>query len=295
MRMFTAILVAALIPSAAMAEDDASKTALPAPDLSAPPQPAPKPPYVELTPEHEFRLGTNFGMMYSQSDKYRLTSYQLLFAPEYEWDGRLVVTGLLRMTTTKIDMHGTDAMPFDASLSLPWQVSLGAGFRYRVWRHRLVDFSLFGQFEFPLNDNTADIDSFKLYGDAAQYMPDIDVLRKHAEVKHLWRRLSIGTTVRGHFGRWRPFLDLGYVNGQNRIVATFDQQASDLFAQAKISPKRFYDNDQSSFFYAAGTDVDVGAGIRLHLIMTVLPTGGGVYAQGEIGIVVPISIPTTWK
>lgn len=283
MRLLMTILAVTLCPSAAMAEDDASKTST-----------APVP-YQELTPEHDFRLGTSYGMMYSKSDKYRLYTHNILFTPEYEWDGRLVVTGLLRMTTATINMHGAIETPFDVQLSLPWQVSIGAGLRYRVWRHKYVDFSIYGEFEFPLTENRADIDSFELYGDAAQYMPDVDTLRRHTEVRHLWRRLSVGTTVRGHFGRWRPWIDLGYVNAQNRIVATFDKEASDLFAQAKISPKRFYDNDQSSFSYAIGTDVDVSYGIRLRISATAVPTSDGVYAQGEIGLVIPISIPTTWK
>ena len=289
MRTSTAILLAAtLFSSAAAAADPAEPATNPLPSTPVVQAPA------ATEKEHEFRLGSTGTAMHTRTEKYVLSQYSLLFTPEYEWRERLVLTALLRMSTASLTMKGPDGMPFDATLSLPWQVSLGAGVRYRVWSHKYVDLSLFGEFEFPLGENEAHIDSFELKGDAAAFVPDTEVLRSHIKVRHLWRRIHVGTTARGHFGRWRPFIEVGYVNGENRITASFDQEATDLFNQANITPKRHYDNDQSSFMYSLGTDVDVGYGIRLKAVATVIPLSDGVFVTGNLGIIVPIDIPTSW-
>jgi hypothetical protein len=282
MRFTTALIFAAtaVLPSTAKAEDGAgTATSTPA---AAP------------TPD-EFRLGTSFGALVSTSDKYTINSYNVLFAPEYEWEGRLVFTGLFRLTTASIGMVGPESMPFDAKLSLPWQFSLGSGVRVRLYRHKYFDVSLYGSFEFPLGENKASLDEFRYKGDKAEFVPELDTLRRHTEVRHVWRRLEAGATLRGHFGRWRPYIDLGYVNAMNRLVASFDDEATELFAQAEFSPDRFYNKDQSTFFYAVGTDVDVSGGIRLRISTTLIPMSDGVFFSGELGVILPIEFPNSWK
>jgi hypothetical protein len=246
--------------------------------------------------EHEFRLGSTFGGLSLQADKYRMTNFDFAFTPEYEWREMLVLTGILRLTDSKIGMLQPGGMPFDAQLSLPWQFSIGMGARFRVFRHEYVDLSLYGEFELPLGQNEASIDSVALKGETAMLFPNAgETVRKHVTITHLWRRLAVGGTVRGHFWRFRPYIDLGFISNESRIMVSFDQEAMDLLDQAKISPERFYDNGQSTFFYAVGTDFEIWNGIRLGISTTALPINGGFFFTGHVGLVVPIDLPTTWQ
>jgi hypothetical protein len=237
------------------------------------------------------RLATGFGVMSSRESDTSVTRYRFTMGPEIACGDRLTLAPFLRMNSTTIDLREKNDMPFDLSLTLPWQPTIGARADVRLfdaWKFRLT---LRGEFEAPLGENRANINSFSAKGELAKVPIDVDTIRNHVEVQHEWRSVSGSLVLSLDLGRFRPYVDVGYMVIDSSIVATFDKDASRLLADAKVRPNRFYNDGTSSLFYVAGTSIDLGKGFGLRLGGTIIPAGDKFFYAGEGAFLIPLDIP----
>ncbi|MEY4744131.1 MAG: hypothetical protein RL272_76 [Candidatus Parcubacteria bacterium] len=239
-------------------------------------------------PVFSARLEAGFGTWVSRAPDTNVLQMRFTLAPEFSYRDRLRVAPFIRMTTTNIDLLQRDGMPFDASLSLPWEPSLGARVTVdmiRFWRLHLI---ATGEFEFPLGENRAWIGSFTPRGAISDVRVDIDTLRNHVTVGHQWRSVQGALRLQGDFfGWWHPYLDLGYMYIDSRLAVNFDAQATQLLATANAHPSRYYDSSTSSFYYMLGSEFDLGRGFGLRLNATVLPTSDRLFFAGEANLLIP--------
>ncbi len=244
------------------------------------------------TPRSDYsaRLEAGFGAWTSRQSDTTVSQYRFTLAPEFAWRDTLTVAPMLRMTTTSIDLRQKDGMPFDASLSLPWQPSLGLRLGVTALRFHWFRLGFRGEVEFPLGENDAYVSSFTPRGEIAGLPIDVDTLRNHVQVRHLWSSAMGAVTLGGQFGRFRPYVDLGYMYIQSRLSVNFDAEANGLLNDAHVNPQRFYDSGTSTFYYMLGTDVDLGRGFGLRLTTTLLPTGDRLFFAAEGSIFVPFDL-----
>jgi len=241
---------------------------------------------------NRLRLETGFGILTSQSDDTGITQMHVGFAPEFTFGGgRFTIAPFFAMGTTSIDLRQKGGMPFDTSLTLPWQPSLGARLGVRLFRYEWFDLSLRGEFEFPLSENSAYISSFTPQGDLAALDIDIDTLRNHVTVSHLWTRAAVTARLGAHVGWWHPYVDVGLLHIDSRLAVQFDEEALALLNGADVSPDRYYSDSYSSFYYLVGSDFDLGHGFGLRVGVTLLPTDNSVFFRAEAGLLIPISLP----
>lgn len=240
-------------------------------------------------PDFSARLETGFGTWVSRGSDTNVLQMRFTLAPEFSYRNRLRVAPFIRMTTTDIDLMQKNGLPFDASLSLPWQPSLGARVSVdmvQFWRLHLI---AMGEFEFPLGENRAWLSSFTPRGEIANAPVNIDSLRNHVAVDHQWRSVQGNLRLLGDFGWWHPYVDLGYMYIDSRLAVTFDAEASQLLATAHTTPDRFYNSGESTFFYMLGSEFDLGRGFGLRLNATLLPTSDRVFFAGEANLLIPLT------
>ena len=174
-------------------------------DTSAAPPPVPPAaapegvvlPWLELIPPPDFaiRLETGFGGLWSSTPETEITQLRFTLAPEITYRGTFFIAPMVRMTQTTIGLRQTDALPFDASLSLPWQPSLGARVGLHLFRYRWFRMSVRGEFEFPLGGNEAYVSSFTPRGVLTDVPIDVVTLRNHVRVSHNWRSVMAALTL----------------------------------------------------------------------------------------------------
>lgn len=237
------------------------------------------------------RLAASVGVMSSHDKENSVIRNRFTLSPEFAFGGRLIVAPLIRLNSTMIGLRESNGLPFNLSLALPWQPTLGARADYRlfdVWR---LSFNLRGEFESPLGENQARIESYVPKRMLVQVPIDIDLLRSHVQIDHLWRSASGSLMISARIGRFRPFVELGYMVIDSSLMVTFDKQTSSLLASAKVHPNRFLNNGISSPFYMAGLHVDLGRGFQLRL-------GGALFAYDDMRflaaegtLAIPIGIP----
>lgn len=240
---------------------------------------------------HPVRLATGFGVMSSRESDTSITRYRFTMGPEFSCGDRLTLAPFVRLSSTSIDLRQKNEMPFDLALTLPWQPTVGARADVRLfdaWKFRLT---LRGEFEAPLGENQAHINSFSPKGELTKVPIDVDTIRNHVQVAHEWRSVSGSLVLSLDLGRFRPYVDVGYLVIDSSIVATFDKEASGLLADAKVRPNRFYNDGTHSIFYVAGTTVDLGKGFGLRLGGTLIPAGDKLFYAGEGAFLIPLDIP----
>jgi hypothetical protein len=241
---------------------------------------------------HPVRLATGFGVMTSRDSDTSVTRYRFTMGPEFSYGDRLTLAPFLRMNSTTIELREKNDMPFDLSLTLPWQPTVGARADVRLFDAWKFRFTLRGEFETPISENRANINSFTAKGELAKVAIDADTIRNHVEVAHDWRAVSGSLVLSLDLGRVRPYVDVGYMVIDSSIVATFDQKAAGLLADAKVRPNRFYNDGTSSLFYIAGAQVDLGRGFGFRLGGTFIPAGDDkFFYAGEGAFVIPLDIP----
>lgn len=241
-------------------------------------------------PDFSARMEAGFGTWVSRGGDTNVLQMRFTLAPEFSYRDRLRIAPFIRMTTTDIDLLQKNGLPFDASLSLPWQPSLGARISVdmvQFWRLHLI---AMGEFEFPLGQNRAWLSSFTPRGELADTHVNIDSLRNHVAVDHQWRTVQGNLRLLGDFGWWHPYIDLGYLYVDSRLAVNFDGEASELLSTANVTPDRFYNSGDSTFFYMLGSEFDLGRGFGLRINATFLPTADRVFFAGEANLLVPLNL-----
>lgn len=241
-------------------------------------------------PEFSARLEAGFGTWVARGPDTNVLQMRFTIAPEFSYRDRLRIAPFVRMTSTNIDLMQKDGMPFDASLSLPWEPSLGARVTVdmvRFWRLHLI---ALGEFEFPLAENHAWIRSFTPRDGISDVHVDIDTLRNHVTVGHQWRSVQGALRLQGDFAWWHPYIDLGYLYIDSRLAVNFDAQATQLLTTADVHPSRYYDSSMSTFFYMVGSEFDLGRGFGLRVNATLLPTSDRLFFAGEASLLVPFDL-----
>lgn len=267
------------------------------PPAASPPPPSPPPaasegvvlPWREPNvPDLAMRLETGFGGLYSNSDETQIGQLRFTLAPEFTYRGTFFIAPMVRMTQTSIDLRQMDSMPFDASLSLPWQPSLGARVGMHLFRYRWFRMSVRGEFEFPLGENQAYVSSFTPRGTLTDVPIDVDTLRNHVRITHNWRSIMGVVTLGADVSWWHPYIDLGVLSLDSRLAVDFDSEAAALLSSADVNPERFYGDTTTTFFYTVGSRFDLGRGFGLKLHATLLPTSDRILFMGETALVVPL-------
>lgn len=236
------------------------------------------------------RLETGFGTWVSHGSDSNLRQTRFTLAPEFDYANKLRLAPFVRMTDTEIDLLQKNDMSFDASLSLPWQPSLGARVSYDVFQAWRLHFILVGEFDIPLGENRARIESFTPRGKIADQQIDLEALRNHVTIDHRWRTLQGALRVKGDIGWAHPYVDLGYMSIDGRLAVNFDQTSSTMLKGANLSPDRHYDAGGNSFYYMVGTEIDLGKGFQLRLNGTMIPTGSRTFYAGEAFLVIPLNL-----
>lgn len=236
-----------------------------------------------------FHLETAYGMTFVRTEETDLNRHHLYLAPRFSYRDRLIFTPMLRMTQMTLDLREPEKLPADATLTLPWQPSIGIRLRYRQSIVPWFDMSLFAEFEFPPVRNVAELQDFELKEDEKT---DIDLdaisMRDGVTVSHNWQRTLVGGTLRFHIGIFRPFIDFGYTYSTGKLVIEFEPDAAELLNSAGVNIDKFYDADLESIYYAVGTEILLPDDFRFRLSATILPTGDRFVAQGEAVLAVPI-------
>lgn len=238
-------------------------------------------------PDFSARLEAGFGTWVARGPDINVLQMRFTLAPEFSYRDRLRIAPFIRMTSTNIDLMRKDGMPFDASLSLPWEPSLGARVSVdmvRFWRLHLL---AVGEFEFPLGENHAWIGSFTPRGKISDVRIDIDSLRNHVTVGRQWRSVQGALRLQGDFSWWHPYVDLGYLYIDSRLAVNFDEQATQLLTTANVHPSRYYDSSTSTFFCMIGSEFDLGRGFGLRVNATLLPTSDRLFFAGEANLLIP--------
>jgi hypothetical protein len=235
------------------------------------------------------KLDVGFGITELRQDDTHVRQSRLTIAPEFSLGHDVSITPLVRLTTTSIDLLQKDSMPFDASLSFPWQPSLGARLSYGIVHYKWFRLELNGEFEVPLGQNRAWLSSFTPRGAISQLDVNVDTLRNHVTVDHDWRTFMATTRVQGDFGRFHPYVDMGFLMMSGRLAVNFDSTAISLLQTANFSPDRFYDSGSSSPYYMLGLKVDLGKGFALRASGMVLPwTDDKMFYSAEGAVVIPL-------
>lgn len=235
-------------------------------------------------------LEVGYGMTHFREDDNRIRQSRLTLAPEFLLGSRLRLAPIMRMTTTSIDLLQKNSMSFDASLSFPWQPSLGSRLSYNAVDYGRLHLDIIGEFEVSLGQNRAWLSSFTPRGDIAKLDINVDTLRNHVTVDHDWRTMQLTARLRGDFGRFHPYVDLGYLSMNGRLAVNFDGTATGMLRDAKLSPNRFYDNGSSSLYYMVGMKIDLGKGIAFRAAGTLLPASDYTIYVGEATLIFPLDI-----
>lgn len=239
-------------------------------------------------PDLAMRLETGFGGLYSNESDTEITQLRFTLAPEFTYRGTFFIAPMVRMTQTSIGLRQIDSMPFDASLSLPWQPSLGARVGMHLFRYRWFRMSVRGEFEFPLGENQAYVSSFTPRGTLTDVPIDVDTLRNHVRITHNWRSIMGVVTFGADVAWWHPYVDVGVLSLDSRLAVDFDSEAAALLSSADVNPERFYGSATTTFFYMVGSRFDLGRGFGLKVHATLLPTSDRVLFMGETALVVPL-------
>lgn len=293
------IALAATLCTVRMAYADGTPADAPPPTVTSAPVPTPVPaapppegvvlPWNERSvPEYGIRLETGFGGLWSNASDAQITQLQFTIAPEFTYRGTFFIAPMLRMTQTTIDLRENPDLPFDASLSLPWQPSLGARVGLHLFRYRWFRMSVRGEFEFPLGLNEAHVTSFTPRGALTDVPIDVDTLRNHVTVTHNWRRVAGVLTLSADVAWWHPYVDLGVLSIESRLAANFDPEATELLRTAEVNPQRFYDNSVTTFYYAVGSRFDLGRGFGLRVNATLLPASDNMLFAADGAFIVPL-------
>jgi hypothetical protein len=233
-------------------------------------------------------LITDFGLIVSDTGKEKVFRPHLLAAPEIVYDGFLRITPFLRLGSVLLEVEGPASAPFEADLQIPWQLSVGSNLRCRVLQLAMFDFAIYGEFEFPLSQATARINTFRLEDEKSGLLLNAEDVRHHVDVKYDWRRVMAGLSVQAHFGRWHPFLDFGYLHSPGRLEVIVDDQIGELLRAADAEPQIFYDAVQSTPYAVLGTELTLSGRYDIHARITVAPVDDGWLFFGEIGLRVPL-------
>src|SRR3990172_5565369 len=132
--------------------------------------------------DSETQIGVSTAGMYVKADDGDAWRVGLSIIPEYERDGNLVLSLPLRLSMTRLSVCGNAGTKFCADIVLPWQLSIGAGIRYRFLKLWRLDFSAYGQYEFPVAEGGASIENVRLEGDTPDGV-DADLLGRHLEIR----------------------------------------------------------------------------------------------------------------
>ena len=235
-------------------------------------------------------LETGFGTWVASGTDNSIHQTRFTLAPVFDFKNRLRLAPFVRLTTTDVELLQKNNMMFDASLALPWQPSLGGRFSYDVIKAWRLHFILVGEFEFPLGENRGRIDSFTPKGQIADQHIDLETLRNHVTIDHRWNSFQGALRVKGDFGWWHPYVDVGYMSISGRLAVNFDSTAISLLKNANISPDRQYDASGKSLFYMIGSEFDLGKGFSIRLNGTVLPSANSAFYAGEVYFVFPLNL-----
>ncbi len=241
--------------------------------------------------DRPMQLTTGFGIMSVHAPDLAVTRTRFTLSPEFTFSKRLTIAPTVRLHSMNLDLREKNGMPFDLSITLPWQPTFGARVDYDLVDASRFRLTLRGEFESPLSANEARIGSYTPKRELSTTPIDIDTLRNHVVATHLWRSASASVVASTRLGRFRPYLEVGYIVIDSALTVNFDSSAGTLLANANVHPDRFYSDGAAAPFYLAGTYLDIGKGFSLRL--------GGSYAAvaenkllvGEAALVVPIDIP----
>lgn len=239
-------------------------------------------------------LHLDTGVLAMKNSSQGVTRTDLGFGLRLNYRNILFVTPFVATNSSKVELTNPDKQPFDATLVLPWQFSIGARFDARLFRWHWLELRGYGSLELPTSTNAARVTDIRLTDQAAGINVDAATVRDHVAIRYDWRRFDAGITARTNFGLWHPFLDLGYVHFPGTLTVDFDGYAGSLLKQANVDPAPSYDAGFSSFFYSAGLDVDLGrSGFQLRVRGTAAPINHGWIFTGRAGLFVPLD-PSAW-
>lgn len=236
------------------------------------------------------RAVVGFGSIAMRDKEVYLLRNRFHLGGEFSHETRLTISPFVRLYSTTIDLHEKDDLPLDLSLNLPWQPVAGGSIEYLLWRLPRFMLSIRGTFETPLAENEATLDEYIPHGTLKDAPIDIDTLRQHVTVRHMWRGASASLIATGVFGPFRPKVEVGYLLLDSSLAVDFDETASTLLKTAQVNPDRFYDDGVSTPYYAAGLDIELALGFAIRFAGTVIPTGEKLFIAAEFGVVVPIDV-----
>ncbi|KPJ85423.1 hypothetical protein AMJ57_03185 [Parcubacteria bacterium SG8_24] len=243
-----------------------------------------------VTPPVRADLIADFGMIVSDTGEGILQRPHLLFGPELTFRDIVVFMPYLRLSTMSMSLDEPSGAPFQAEVHLPWQLSLGCSLRIWFLRFKWLDLAAFGEFEFPMTGNDAELKSFGLTEDVSDLDIEEDAVRERVSAEYDWRRVVVGIAVRGRFGRWRPFLEGGYIHVPGRLAVEVDDEVGKLLREARAYPKPYYEVGYSTFYYMAGLEVAITERFDVHTRLTAAPLNEGWMFYGELGVRVPLDI-----
>lgn len=246
----------------------------------------------ETPPPRDFsaRFETGFGAWTSRTPETSVFQYRFTLAPEFAYRDIVRIAPIFRMTGTNIDLRQKDGMPFDSSLTFPWQPSLGLRLHLQMLHYHWFRMGLRGEVEFPLGENSAWISSFTPRGEIADAPIDVETLRNHVNVGHQWTTSLAAVTLAADVGVWRPFVDVGLIHISSRLSVDFDAEATTLLRDVDVSPKRFYNSGDTSFYYLLGSEFTLPHGFGLRLGATLLPGGNDRwFFAGEGSVFIPMN------
>ncbi len=235
-------------------------------------------------------LAAGFDYMSVRTPEVTIARRRFTLSPEFSFGSRLTIAPTARLTSTSLDLREQDNLPLDLSLTLPWDPSIGSRAELRmvdVWRFRL---SLRGEFEFPLSQNQVHIDSYTPKRELLIAPIDVDTLRNHVQVNHLWRSGSGSLVLSGRIGPVRPYAEFGVMAIDSSLALSPDRKAQSVLDAQKVRLDRFYQEGGVSPFYTIGAHVDLGKGFSVRLGGSYFTTGERSLFITEGAFVVPLDI-----
>ncbi len=245
---------------------------------------------VDQETDRPVHLAAGFDVLSLRSSSISITRTRFTLSPEFTFGSRFLVAPLVRMSSTSFDLREQSNLPLDLSLTLPWEPSLGSRVEFRcpdVWRFR---FTFRGEFEAPFAQNQVHIDSYTPKRELLAAPIDVDTLRNHVQVNHLWRTASSSLVLSAGIGPVRPYVEFGYMMIDSSLALSPDRKAQSVLEARKVRLDRFYQEGESSMFYNVGAHINFGNGFGARLGGAYVPYQDKRFLAGEATIVIPLDL-----
>ncbi len=244
----------------------------------------------ESTKKNSAELETSFNVWISREPNTSVMQTQFSMQPIFLFRDRLTLAPILHVTSMNIDLHGKKNVPFDVTLSLPPQLSLGGKIGFKFLTLDWFSITAQGEFEFPLSENRAEITELVTRDELTKVPLSLETVQNHVMITHEWRRISFNLRLAANVDWWTPFVDVGFLSNSGRLAVTFDPAMNALLNTTKVTTDRFYDTSQSSPYYMLGSIFNIGGGFKFSLKIALLPSSDKIFFAGEGGITIPLNL-----